>query len=162
MTRDELLEIIAEVQRHQSELAGVEVKAARGGTPLRPAREALSAFANRTGGGVLLFGVDESAGFKVVGVGDAQWLQEEIGHLAANDMVPALRPEFTVAEIEGKTVVAVEVAEVPATQKPCYYRPAQLQGGSTRRLLHPGRPLKPPHDGLRDLRLCQRPLPNNL
>ena len=130
MTRDELLELIAEVQRHQSELTGVEVKSARGGTPLISVREALSAFANRTGGGVLLFGVDEGAGFGVVGVGDAQRLQEEIGHLAANDMVPALRPEFTVAEIDGKTVVAVEVAEVPAIQKPCYYRPAQLQGGS--------------------------------
>jgi len=31
MTRDELLELVAEVQRHQSELEAVEVKSARGG-----------------------------------------------------------------------------------------------------------------------------------
>lgn len=144
MTRDELLELVAEVQRHPSELTAVEVKAARGGTPKRSIRETLSAFANRTGGGVLLFGVDEEAGFEVVGVGDPQRLQEEIGHIAANEMEPALRPEFTVAELDGKTVVAVEVAEVPAIQKPCYYKPAGLQGGSFIRV----GPSEPPHDRL--------------
>jgi hypothetical protein len=33
MTRDELLELVAEVQRHQSELEAVEVRLACGGTP---------------------------------------------------------------------------------------------------------------------------------
>jgi hypothetical protein len=32
LTREELLELIAEVQKHQSELDDVEVKSARGGT----------------------------------------------------------------------------------------------------------------------------------
>jgi hypothetical protein len=41
---------VAEVQQAQSELAPVEVKSARGGTPER-LFEPLSAFANRTGGG---------------------------------------------------------------------------------------------------------------
>ena len=35
MTREELLELIAEVQQHQSELDDVEVKSAQGGTPKR-------------------------------------------------------------------------------------------------------------------------------
>ena len=48
MPREELLELIAEVQQHQSELDGVEVESARGGTPKR-LFEPLSAFANRTG-----------------------------------------------------------------------------------------------------------------
>jgi len=46
MTRDELLELVAEVQKHQSELEAVEVKSARGGTPQR-LYESLSALANR-------------------------------------------------------------------------------------------------------------------
>jgi hypothetical protein len=33
MTRDELLQLIAEVQQHQSELDDVEVKSAQRGTP---------------------------------------------------------------------------------------------------------------------------------
>src|SRR5438477_10898304 len=111
MTQEELLRLVADVQQQQNELSNLEVKAARGGTPQR-LYESLSAFANRTGGGVLLFGLNEKGSFEVIGVGDAQRLQEEIGHLACNEMEPALRPEFTVDEIDGETVAAVEVGEV--------------------------------------------------
>jgi ATP-dependent DNA helicase RecG len=129
VTREELLQLIAEVQQLQSELDDVEVKTAQGGTPQR-LYEPISAFANRPSGGVILFGLDERRNFEIVGVGDAQRLQEEIGHLVAAEMEPALRPEFTVAEIDGATVVAVEVMEIAAEQKPCYYRQAGLQRGS--------------------------------
>jgi ATP-dependent DNA helicase RecG len=129
MTRDEVRQLIADVQKRQSELASVEVKAARGGTPRR-LYEPFSAFANRTGGGVLLFGLDESSDFSIVGVGDAHRLQEEITHLASSDMEPALRPHFLVDEIEDETVVAVEVDEVPAAQKPCFYKPSGLPKGA--------------------------------
>ena len=90
MTRKEVEQLITEVQKRQSELDSVEVKTARGGTPKR-LYEALSAFANRTGGGVLLFGLDESRDFSIVGVGDAHRLQEEVTHLASAEMEPALR-----------------------------------------------------------------------
>jgi ATP-dependent DNA helicase RecG len=76
MTHDELRQIIADVQRRPSELNNLEVKAARGGTPRR-LYEPLSAFANRTGSGVLLLGLDESKDFSIVGIGDAQRLQIE-------------------------------------------------------------------------------------
>ena len=112
MNREELEHLVSEVQRRQTELNDVEVKTARAGTPKR-LYEALSAFANRTGGGVILFGLDESADFGVVGVGDAHRLQSDIGDLVSSEMEPALRPEFTVEQIAGKTVVAVEVAEIP-------------------------------------------------
>ena len=79
---------------------------------------------------MILFGLDESADFGVVGVGNAHRLQADIGDLASSEMEPALRPEFTVEEIGGKTVVSVEVAEVPTVQRPCYYKPAGLQKGS--------------------------------
>jgi ATP-dependent DNA helicase RecG len=129
MTREELQQLIAEVQKHQSELANVEVKAARGGTPRR-LYEPLSAFANRTGGGVLLFGLNESSDFSISGVGDAHRLQEEITHLASSDMEPALRPQFLVDEINGETVVAVEIDELSAAQKPCFHKPAGLAKGA--------------------------------
>jgi len=129
MTREELLELIAERQAHCCELADVEVKSANKGTPGR-LYEALSAFANRTGGGVILFGLDEGAEFKTVGVADAQKLQEHIVNLATSEMAPTLRPDITVEQVEGKVVVAVEIVEVPAGQKPCYYKPAGLQKGS--------------------------------
>ncbi len=129
MTRDELLQLIADVQQHKSETDAIEVKMARGGTPKR-AYEALSAFANHAGGGVILCGLDEERSFEVVGVGDAHRLQEDISSLAADSMEPALRPTFMIESIEGKTVVAVAIPEIPPEQKPCYYKTAGLQGGS--------------------------------
>jgi len=129
MTRDELRKLVEEVRQRRSELDNVEVKTARGGTPRR-LHEPFSAFANRTGGGVLLFGLSESGDFAVVGVSNAQRLQEEITHLASTDMEPTLRPQFVVDEINGETVVAVEVDEVPATQKPCFYKQAGLPSGA--------------------------------
>lgn len=90
----------------------------------------MSAFANRTGGGVILFGLDESTDFSVVGVTNPLRLQAEIGDLASSEMEPALRPDFTVEDIDGKTVVAVDIADVPTAQRPCYYKPAGLQKGS--------------------------------
>jgi ATP-dependent DNA helicase RecG len=128
MDRSEILLHIAELRRRHGELEGVEAKAARTGTPV-DLYKPLSAFANRPGGGVLLFGLDEDAGFKVVGVGNPRKLQEDMSGLASQ-MEPPLRPNFSVEVIEGGTVVAVEVPEVAYDQKPCYHRPHHLQEGS--------------------------------
>lgn len=81
MAREELRQLIVDVQRRQSELANVEVKAARGGT-LRRLYEPLSAFANCTGGGLLLSILNESSDFSIVGISAAQRLREEIKEVA--------------------------------------------------------------------------------
>ncbi len=128
MDRSAILSLISDLRRCHGELEGVEVKAAHSGTP-PDLYKPLSAFANRQGGGVLLFGLDEDAGFKVVGVGNPRKLQEDLSGLAAQ-MEPPLRPSFSVEEIEGGIVVAVEVPEIPYDQKPCYHRPHHLQEGS--------------------------------
>jgi len=129
VTLKELKKLVAEIRSAQSESDTVEVKTAQGGTPKR-LYEALSAFANRPGGGIILFGLDETADFSIVGVGDAHRLQEEITSLASDNMEPALRPEFTVDEIDGETVVAAEIDEVPASRKPCFYKNAGLPKGA--------------------------------
>ena len=105
MTLEELKKLVSEIHSAQSESDTVEVKTAKGGTPKR-LYEAMSAFANHTGGGIILFGLDESKDFSTVGVGDAHRLQEEITSLASDNMEPSLRPEFTVDDIDGLTVVA--------------------------------------------------------
>lgn len=128
MTREEVLSLIAEVQQHQSELDDVEVKSAQQGTPQR-IFASLSAFANRTGGGVILLGIDEKKEFEIVGVGNAHKLQEEISDIASQ-MEPAMRPEFSVVKVNDKTIVTIEMSSFPAEQKPCFYKPAGLQKGS--------------------------------
>src|SRR5581483_134435 len=128
MNREELLNLVNAVRERPSELSNLEVKAAEGGTPKR-LFAAMSAFANSPGGGVILLGLDDDT-FEVCGVGDAQQLQEEISDVANDEMEPPLRPEFTLDELDGKTVVAVEIAEVPPAQRPCFYKKAGLNGGS--------------------------------
>lgn len=81
------------------------------------------------GGGIILLGVDENQKFAVVGVKDAQAIQADVSGVAAQ-MEPALQPEFTVEDIDGKTVVAIEIASVPTDLKPCYFKPAGINGGS--------------------------------
>lgn len=43
----------------------IEVKAARGGTPRL--YDTLSSFSNQAGGGIVVFGIDEDAGYEVCG-----------------------------------------------------------------------------------------------
>lgn len=129
MIPEEFRKLIAEIQSAQSESGTIEVKMARGGTPKR-LYEPLSAFDNRTGGGIILFGLDESKDFSIVGVGDAHRLQEETTSLASVNMEPALRLQFTVDDIDGLTVVAAEIDEISASQKPCFYKTAGLPKGA--------------------------------
>lgn len=140
MTRDELLQLIDTVRQPQCELQDLEVKAAAGGTPTHLYQE-LSSFANRPGGGVILCGLDERQGFAVVGVRDAQRLQEDVTNLGSSEMEPPLRLGVTVETVEGSTVVAFDVPEVPAEQKPCYYRPRGLPGGAFIRVGNTDRPM---------------------
>lgn len=133
MTRTELQQLIAEIQQQQSELDDLEIKSAHDGTPGR-SYESLSAFANQPGGGVMLFGLDEQRRFELVGVKDAQRLQAELSHLAASEIEPALRPQFTVETFDGRTVVALELEGLPNDRKPCFYKPAGLQKGAYLRL----------------------------
>jgi predicted HTH transcriptional regulator len=65
----------------------------------------MSAFANRSTGDVILFGLDESSDFSIVGVGNAHKLEEDITHMPYELMETTLRPEFMVDEVEDETVV---------------------------------------------------------
>ena len=55
--------------------------------------DSLSAFANRPGGGAILFGLDEKQGFKVVGVGNLQKAQTDVADWARNVMEPPVHVE---------------------------------------------------------------------
>ncbi|MDD1762652.1 MAG: ATP-binding protein [Methanothrix sp.] len=104
MDRDSILLLIAELRRRHGELEGVEAKAAHTGTPADLFKP-LSAFANRPGGGVLLFGLDEDAGFKVVGVGNPRKPQEDLSGLAAQMEPPLNIPHVHTGELPGDRVL---------------------------------------------------------
>jgi len=128
MDRAEALELIEAVRAGQAEDTAVEVKAARRKLPKR-LYEALSALANRTGGGAIILGLDETKGFVPTGVRNVQQVLTELSDMAAK-MVPPLRLEPCVVEVEGQQIIVTEVPECPYDQKPCHFGPAGLNSGS--------------------------------
>jgi ATP-dependent DNA helicase RecG len=127
MLKDEVLALLERLRLVGSDLREVEVKRAERQLP-EQLWKTLSAFANAQGG-VLLLGVDETAGFEIVGVADPTKIQKDFASLCDN-MEPPLRAVVDVHEIDGRQVIVAEIPEVPAEQKPCYYRPLGLGQGS--------------------------------
>jgi ATP-dependent DNA helicase RecG len=127
MLIEELLNLTEQTRRCKCESNRLELKAARKGCPRL--YDTLSSFANQNGGGVILFGVDESAGYEVCGVYDPADLQKKIVEQCLQ-MEPPLRPLCTAADINGKVVVSAEIQEIDISQRPCFYKGAGRIRGS--------------------------------
>ncbi|WP_108492028.1 ATP-binding protein [Promicromonospora sp. AC04] len=101
-----------------SDVSDIEAKAARRGYP-QDLAPTLSAFGNMPGGGVVVLGLDERAGFEAVGVYDAADAQSRLAAQARQAVAPPLRVSFVTDVVEGSTVVLARVRELPTTDKPC-------------------------------------------
>ncbi len=128
MTSDELQDLIATVRRVNSDLTHVEVKSAKTDLPKR-LWETVSAFSNTGGGGVIILGLSEEAGFAVVGVRNASKLQADLGSLCS-EMDPPVRAHIQVHNLDGKHVLTAGIPEIPAQQKPCFYPSSGLTNGA--------------------------------
>lgn len=128
MLEEELIQLVHKIAFEKCEKQHIELKKALGGAPTR-LYDTLSSFSNQIGGGIIIFGVDESSGYKVVGVYDSQDLQRKIVEQSLQ-MEPVVRPLFTVASIEGKLVVSAEISECDVYDKPCFYKGAGRLRGS--------------------------------
>ncbi|MDE6404427.1 MAG: putative DNA binding domain-containing protein [Lachnospiraceae bacterium] len=120
MTPEEFSEKLNEIQQMKCEYATLEIKAAAKGCPKR-LYDTLSAFSNQDDGGVIVFGVDEEAGYLEQGVYDAQDLQKKINEQCLQ-MEPVVRPLLTVVEKDGKNFVAAEIPGMDIAERPCYYK----------------------------------------
>ncbi len=120
MQTRELIELVASVRRQKAEGQTIEVKAAHQGCPQK-LYDTLSSFSNQDVGGTILFGVDESKGFDLVGVFDLQKLQKDVTE-QCNQMEPPVRAVFTTAEIDGVAVCSAEIPGVDFSERPCYYK----------------------------------------
>lgn len=125
---NELLELANTVCKQRAETQTIECKAAHVDCPKR-LYDTLSAFSNQDSGGVLLFGIDETAGFQIVGIYDAQDLQKTVTE-QCNQMEPPVRAVFTLAEAAGGWVCSAEIPAVDIAERPCYYRGAGRTKGS--------------------------------
>ena len=131
MQTEDLYKLVDKIQRLQCEMQTVELKSANKGCPTR-LYDTLSSFANQDEGGIIIFGLDETKGFAVVGVYDAQDLQKKVTE-QCNQMSPQVRALFTVCEFGDKLVVSAEIPGLDVAERPCFYRGAgRLRGAYIR------------------------------
>ena len=99
MLSENLKELVKEIINQKTEKQNIELKAAEKGCPSR-LYDTLSSFSNQDTGGILIFGIDETQNFKIVGVYDLQNLQKKVTEQCLQ-MEPPVRAVFTVAEYDG-------------------------------------------------------------
>lgn len=120
MQSDELISLVNKIKEYRCETQHVEVKAAETGNPTR-LYDTISSFSNQDGGGIIVFGLREAQSFEVVGVYDAQDLQKKVTE-QCKQMEPIVRPLFTIAKIDDKTVVSAEIPSVDISERPVFYK----------------------------------------
>lgn len=128
MLPEELTELAKRICKQRAEEQTVEVKAAHVGCPRR-LYDTLSSFSNQDQGGTLLFGIDEAAGYQVVGVYDVQDLQKKVTE-QCQQMEPPVRAVFTIAALEDRWICSAEIPAVDLAERPCYYRGAGRTKGA--------------------------------
>ena len=128
MLPEELIDLVTKTVRQKAETQTLELKAAHVDCPKR-LYDTLSSFSNQDSGGILLFGVDETKSFEVVGVYDLQSLQKKVTE-QCNQMEPPVRAVFTVAEVDGKPICSAEIPAIDLSERPCYYKGAGRVKGS--------------------------------
>lgn len=119
---------VAQMQAIASELSEVEAKDGRRGLPQK-IYESISGLANRRGGGLIIFGLEDGT-FRPVGGIDISSLQADLASFIDQRMSYPLRLEFVPCTVDAEQVLAVAVPECPAAHKPVYYRGKGLIGGS--------------------------------
>ena len=124
----ELIDLVENIQKLNCEHQTIEIKSAAQGCPKR-LYDTLSSFSNQDEGGIIIFGLEESSGFSVVGVYDAQDLQKKVTE-QCKEMEPPVRALFTVCEIDGKNIVSAEIPSVDISERPVFYKGAGRVRGS--------------------------------
>ena len=127
MLSKDLIELIKQIRKNGSEDNRIEIKKAAGGCP--KIYDTLSSFSNQSGGGIIIFGIDQDYDFDLCGVYDADDLQKNIVSMC-KQMTPVVRPMCTVATIDDKVFVSAEIQEIDMFEKPCFYTGAGRLKGS--------------------------------
>lgn len=116
----ELIDLVRKIQTLKCEKQTIELKSAKRDCPQK-LYDTLSSFSNQDDGGIIIFGVSEPEGYKVVGVCDPQDIQKKVTE-QCNQMEPVVRALFSVCEIDGKIVVAAEIPGVDISERPVFYK----------------------------------------
>lgn len=128
MTKEEVIDKINYGLEIESELPDLEFKTSTSNIPSDIWRT-ISAFANRRGGGLVVFGVDQRIN-QVTGCKNIDLMQTKLTEYFNDKMSFVLRPEYHIIDFDGNTVLALYVPECPKDYLPCYFKPVGLPDGA--------------------------------
>jgi ATP-dependent DNA helicase RecG len=109
--------LIDSLRARGGDTTDVEVKSAAGGLP-ESLTASLSALANLPGGGTVILGIDERAGFRPVPLADPQLLMQGLA-TKARSYIPPVRLTISGETYAGHPVVVARVHECDISAKPC-------------------------------------------
>ncbi|WP_085066925.1 ATP-binding protein [Catenuloplanes japonicus] len=116
MNRD-LDSLVRTLRASGGDTAAVEVTSAAGGLPIS-LTSSLSALANLAGGGTIILGLDERAGFRPVPLADPQALKQGLA-AKARAYTPPVRLSIEDGMVDGQPVIVARVQECDPSAKPC-------------------------------------------
>lgn len=118
MDEGKLEAIIQQLKASGTDSQFVEVKESVGKMPSSIA-ETISAFANGSGG-VVLLGLSEKEGFEPAKGFDAHRIADALSQACSDKLIPPVRADIEIVEHAGANVVVAEIDEIPPRDKPCY------------------------------------------
>lgn len=131
----ELLQLLNDLDEHP------KIEAKEGSQAGKSMLETVCAFANEPGlgGGWLLLGVRAEPDvfwrqYEVVGVGNPDKVQADLTTQCASVFNVPVRPQFEIAEVQGKRLVAIFIPEAPVSAKPVFFASQGLPRGAFRRI----------------------------
>jgi len=118
ITEADLSKMVQEIRIIGRDTQLVEVKESVGKLPASIV-ETLSAFANGSGG-LILLGLSEKDGFSPSKGFDAHRMADSIADVCANKLTPPLRPEIAIVSFEDSLVLVARIDEILPREKPCF------------------------------------------
>ncbi|WP_375388811.1 ATP-binding protein [uncultured Amnibacterium sp.] len=133
-------EFVRVLRARGRDFSSVEVTAAVGGVP-KSLPETISAFAN-TSGGTILLGLKEGDGFRPADGFDANRVEAQVADLlrqrGTRDVQGPVHPvppsKVETAEFEGAFVVVIDIDELAPESKPCFVSAQGMELGSYERI----------------------------
>lgn len=124
MDESELANTVSQLRLLGTDQQSIEVKSNVGKSIL----STLGAFSN-SGGGIVLIGLDESAGFTTVPEFDAEAARDALVE-RSDQLTPAVRPLVEIISFEDSALVYAEIREMRPHDKPCYVTERGMYNGS--------------------------------
>jgi len=123
----DLTATLAELRAEGGDLPGIEVKSAAGGLP-ESIISTLCSFANRPGGGTIILGLDEAAGFAPVGLRKPREMKSALAAKARSAFDPPITIHLEQGVVDGEALIVGTVDELDPSQKPCRVSGGQHRG----------------------------------